>query len=217
MLYPRPSGTKEIQKMLAQIKIFLREVITTVYLFFPPPHNPCHWAFTQAAVTAGKTCHSLSHKPSPSRFPLAQLQYCPTWSLSNTSHPNGVCAVAPSSGFTPWLLERLNKTHVRAVATGCCELKFTWSLFGANYPSGTVQTLSTAFHSSLNSPHGTKRTYIFFIYVFPDATDYAWYLHLHNTSGYEQGWTGRYIKYVSYRVTQVWWLHMEKWVNCLKS
>ena len=110
MLCPRPSGTKEIQKMLAQIKIFLREVITTVYLFFFFFFHIilATGPFTQAAVTAGKTSHPLSHKPSPSRSPLAQLQYHSTRSLSNTSHPNSVCTVTPSAGFTQWLLERLN-------------------------------------------------------------------------------------------------------------
>lgn len=188
--------------MLAQIKIFLREVITTVnlFFFFPPHIILATGPFTQAAVTAGKTSHPLSHKPSPSRFRLAQLQYHSTRSLSNTSHPKSVCTVTPSSGFTQWLLERLNKTHISGVATGCCELKFTWSLFDTNYLSGTVQTLSTSFHSSVNSPHGTERSsssmYSQMQPTMPGTYSYT-------TRGYGQGWTGGYMKYVAYHVTQV--------------
>lgn len=104
------------------------------------PHNLCHCAFTHAAVTAGKTCHSLPQQSSPGQFPLARVQHHPIWSLSNTSHPNHVHLVSPSSGFTQWLLERLDTAPVGV--HGNCQLQVhnaTCSLFGVNHAPGTVQ------------------------------------------------------------------------------
>lgn len=112
---------KEIYKILAQIKRVLREMKTTAHLF---SHHLRHCAFTQAAVTVGKTCHSHPHTPG------SLHQANSRWLKSNTTlsealptHPTqpctlshsllGVHTVAPweARWSTCWKAWQLSATH----------------------------------------------------------------------------------------------------------
>lgn len=95
-------------------------------------HNPCHCAFTQAAVTTGKTCHPVPWRFSPSQFPTGSN---PIRSHLRPSQciPPQPRAVTPSLGSRSTLLKG-QTTHLLVLSTHSNSLTF-----GVNHIPGPVQ------------------------------------------------------------------------------
>lgn len=139
---------------------------TTAHLF---SHHLHHCAFTQAAVTVGKTCHSRPHthpevftKPTPSgSSPIPRYLKPFQHILLNHAH-----LVTPSSGFTQQPLEKLDEApggrhgnyqpEVSAFTRSLWVLSTCQHCTHAGVRPRTNQTFSALFQSSCNSSWSSK-------------------------------------------------------------